>query len=217
MSNYNLQVSWSGKDALSDSDPDKVISGSDFNTEFTAVKTAVNSKADLNGSATESFSATTATADTNTTQVATTQYVQTELGDYPTATGTGASGTWAIAISGNAATATSATSATTATTATNVTNALGQGQTWQDVKASRSKGVTYTNSTGKPIAVAISSEGGGTQGRITLTIGSVDVMLDGIDASYSNNMGSVFGIVPNGTTYSATSDYSTFSLWTELR
>jgi len=39
----------------------------------------------------------------------------------PTLTGTGASGTWGISISGNAATATSATSATTATTATNAT------------------------------------------------------------------------------------------------
>lgn len=38
----------------------------------------------------------------------------------PSATGTGASGTWGINISGNAATATSATSATSATTATNV-------------------------------------------------------------------------------------------------
>ena len=79
MSNYNLQVSWSGKDALSDSDPDKVVSGDDFNTEFTAVKTAVNSKADLNGSASESFSASTATAGTNTTQVATTAFVTTAL------------------------------------------------------------------------------------------------------------------------------------------
>jgi len=75
MSNYNLQVSWSGKDALSDSDPDKVISGSDFNTEFTAVKTAVNSKADLNGSASETFSAVTAASGTSTTQVATTAFV----------------------------------------------------------------------------------------------------------------------------------------------
>ena len=79
MSNYNLQVSWSGKDALSDSDPDKVVSGDDFNTEFTAVKTAVNSKADLNGSASESFSASTATAGTNTTQVATTAFVTTAI------------------------------------------------------------------------------------------------------------------------------------------
>jgi hypothetical protein len=41
----------------------------------------------------------------------------------PSTTGSGASGTWGISISGNAATATSATSATTATTATNATNA----------------------------------------------------------------------------------------------
>lgn len=84
MSNYNIAINWAGKDALSDSDPDKVISGDDFNTEFTTVKTAVNTKADLNGSASESFSATTATAGTNTTQVATTAFVQTELGDYAT-------------------------------------------------------------------------------------------------------------------------------------
>ena len=77
MSNYNLQVSWSGKDALSDSDADKVISGGDFNTEFTAVKTAVNSKAELNGSASETFSAITAASGTSTTQVATTAFVDT--------------------------------------------------------------------------------------------------------------------------------------------
>ena len=43
----------------------------------------------------------------------------------PKADGTGASGTWGINISGNAATATSATSATTATTATTATNVAG--------------------------------------------------------------------------------------------
>jgi len=43
--------------------------------------------------------------------------------DVPAPTGTGASGTWDIAISGNAATATSATSATNATNATNVVTA----------------------------------------------------------------------------------------------
>ena len=80
MANYTIAVSWSGKDSLADSDAGKVISGADFNTEFTAVQTAVNTKADLNGSASESFSATTAAADTNTTQVATTAYVQTEIG-----------------------------------------------------------------------------------------------------------------------------------------
>jgi len=93
MSNYTIAVAWSGKDALSDSNPAKVISGDDFNTEFTAVQTAVNTKAELNGSATESFSATTASAGTNTTQVATTAYVQTELGDYTTTTNPTLNGT----------------------------------------------------------------------------------------------------------------------------
>ena len=84
MSDYNLQIAWSGKDALSDSDPDKVVSGGDFNTEFLAVKTAVNSKANLAGSASQSFSATTASTGTDTTQVATTAFVQAALGTmYP--------------------------------------------------------------------------------------------------------------------------------------
>ena len=55
MSAYTLAVNWSGKDGLSDSDAAKVISGSDFNSEFTTVRTAVNSKANLNGSASEGF------------------------------------------------------------------------------------------------------------------------------------------------------------------
>jgi hypothetical protein len=79
MSNYTIAVAWSGKDALADSDANKVISGADFNTEFTAVQTAVNTKADLNGSASEAFSATTASVGTNTTQVATTAFVRAEI------------------------------------------------------------------------------------------------------------------------------------------
>ena len=82
MSNYTIAVAWSGKDALSDSDANKVISGADFNTEFTAVQTAVNTKADLAGSASQAFSATTATSGTNTTQVATTAFVQAQYA-YP--------------------------------------------------------------------------------------------------------------------------------------
>ena len=92
MSNYTLAVNWSGKDALSDSDAAKVISGSDFNTEFTTVRTAVNSKADLNGDSGEDFASNnatvagtltvtgvptipTASAGTNTTQAASTAFV----------------------------------------------------------------------------------------------------------------------------------------------
>ena len=66
MSDYTIQVSWSGKDALADSNPNKIISGADFNTEFSAVQTAVNSKydsADL-GVTLQQFDADTAKTDT---------------------------------------------------------------------------------------------------------------------------------------------------------
>ena len=80
MSDYTLAVAWSGKDALSDSDSAKVISGDDFDSEFTTIRTAVNSKADT---ASPTLSGTpaapTAAADTNTTQVATTAFVTTAI------------------------------------------------------------------------------------------------------------------------------------------
>ena len=104
MSDYTIAVNWAGKDALSDSDAAKVISGSDFNTEFTTVRTAINSKADINGDSGESFSANnitvagtltvtgvptipTASAGTNTTQAASTAFVQGEKAS-PAFTGT---------------------------------------------------------------------------------------------------------------------------------
>ena len=92
MSNYTIAVDWAGKNGLSDSNAAKVISGSDFNSEFTTVRTAINSKADLNGSSTENFAGDdvtvagtlavtgvptipTASAGTNTTQAASTAFV----------------------------------------------------------------------------------------------------------------------------------------------
>ena len=102
MSDYTLAVNWSGKDALSDADAAKVISGADFNSEFTTIRTAVNSKANLNGASSESFSLDngtvagtltvgetltvtgvttipTANAGTNTTQAASTAFVTTAV------------------------------------------------------------------------------------------------------------------------------------------
>ena len=96
MSDYTLAVSWSGKDALSDSDSAKVISGSDFNTEFTTIRTAINSKADI---ASETLTGTplapTAAASTNTTQIATTAFVDASFAKKasPTFTGTPAAPT----------------------------------------------------------------------------------------------------------------------------
>lgn len=75
MSNYSLAVQWNQKDGLADNNPDKVVSGDDFNTEFLAVKTAVNSKADLDNTG-QTITAATASSGTNTNQVATTAFVQ---------------------------------------------------------------------------------------------------------------------------------------------
>ena len=96
MSDYTIAVDWSGKDALSDSDSAKVISGSDFNTEFTTIRTAINSKADI---ASETLTGTplapTAAADTNSTQIATTAFVDASFAKKasPTFTGTPAAPT----------------------------------------------------------------------------------------------------------------------------
>ena len=56
MSDYTIQVSWSGKDALADSDPAKVISGSDFNTEFAAIQTSNNTKMDKSANLSDVYS-----------------------------------------------------------------------------------------------------------------------------------------------------------------
>jgi len=96
MSDYTINVDWDGKDALADSDASKVISGDDFQTEFETVQTAVNSKADLNGSSSEDFAmdngtvagtfaitgvptAPTQSAGNNTTRIATTAFVTTAV------------------------------------------------------------------------------------------------------------------------------------------
>jgi len=81
MSDYTLAVAWSGKDALSDSDSAKVISGDDFDSEFTTIRTAVNSKADIaSPTLTGTPAAPTASTSTNTTQIATTAFVTTAAG-----------------------------------------------------------------------------------------------------------------------------------------
>lgn len=66
--------------------------------------------------------ATTAPVGTNTTQLATTEFSRSAVGELaPTKTGGNATGTWGISISGNAATADSATTAGSATSASTAT------------------------------------------------------------------------------------------------
>jgi hypothetical protein len=76
-----------------------------------AIQTQIDAKAPLaSPTLTGTPAAPTAAVNTNTTQVATTAYVVAQIADdAPTKTGTGASGTWGISISGTAALATSVT------------------------------------------------------------------------------------------------------------
>ena len=88
---------------------------------------------------------------------------------------------------------------------------LGVGQSWTDVSGSRSMGVTYTNSTGKPIMVSIA---------FADNSGNHDLVIDGVIAcrSYNNISGTdstVVGIVPNDSEY--ITSVGSFTIWAELR
>jgi len=86
---------------------------------------------------------------------------------------------------------------------------LGEGQTWQNMTASRTAGVTYTNTTGRSIFVTIT--------ETTDVVATLYV--DGIRVSYKYgavNNSNLSAIVPNGSTYRFTGGlYS--NGWAELR
>lgn len=87
--------------------------------------------------------------------------------------------------------------------------AFGIGQTWQDVTSSRSAGVTYTNSTGKPIQVAINAN---------VNIGSFVANGVTIPIDDYNFYSQHFYIIPNGHTYRLNLGTSGSLLsWAELR
>lgn len=97
---------------------------------------------------------------------------------------------------------------------------LGNGQTWQNVAASRVQGTTYTNSTGRSILVSISVRNTGTTYGPTLTIGGILIAASG-DSDAGLNAGGakgqLTGIVPNGVTYLVTASFSAVDYWAELR
>ena len=66
MSIYTLQVAWDGKDNLSDTDADKIISGDDFDTEFTGIVDTLNGKAEAGGDVGVSFNCNAFSAETGT-------------------------------------------------------------------------------------------------------------------------------------------------------
>ena len=77
MSNYTKLTNFTAKDTLIEGDPNKIIKGTEIDAEFVAIQTAVATKADLQSPVfTGVPRAPTASFGTNTTQVATTAFVQ---------------------------------------------------------------------------------------------------------------------------------------------
>ena len=76
MSNYTQSTNFATKDSLPSGDPLKIVKGTEINTEFVNISTAIATKADL---ASPTFTGTpaapTASSGTNTTQLATTAFV----------------------------------------------------------------------------------------------------------------------------------------------
>lgn len=244
MTEYVKSTNFASKDALAVGNPLKIVKGTEIDAEFNNIATAVATKADL---ASPTFTGTpvapTAAAGTNTTQIATTAFVGAAITAYDTALTVSASQIEADAVTtakildANVTSAKLANSGVTAasygtstavpTIAVNakgqITSAsdttiplLGVSQTWQEV--SRSIGTTYTNSTGKPIAVSvqISLANGATA---TLTVGSVVVAQNtGRNGAYIQDTVSgetLYAIVPNGATYVASG--GSLVRWVELR
>ncbi len=97
---------------------------------------------------------------------------------------------------------------------------LGYGQTWKDVKASRTVSTIYTNSTGKPILVSISPNGARDHYM------GFDCFINNVKVAVSVGYGGeskpqLCFIVPNGSTYkieySANVTKNGINMWTELR
>ena len=79
MANYAKVIGWSGKDSLADTDVNKIISGSEFHTEFTAIENSILTKADINGDASEAFSTVKAADGSDTSIAASTSWVRTRM------------------------------------------------------------------------------------------------------------------------------------------
>ena len=96
---------------------------------------------------------------------------------------------------------------------------FGIDQYWQDVTAFRALGVTYTNTTGKPISVVISGNPSNLPETLILVIDGIVVWNQVIDGENSNTNVVVSGVVPQYSAYTVGTDgnNTTIARWMELR
>jgi hypothetical protein len=87
MAQYVKATNFAVKDGLAQGDPGKIVKGTEIDTELNNIASAINSKADSNNPTfTGTPSAPTATSSNNTTQIATTAFVQSAITAAVTAT-----------------------------------------------------------------------------------------------------------------------------------
>jgi len=93
---------------------------------------------------------------------------------------------------------------------------IGVGQGW--VPATRSGGVTYTNSTGRSITVnIIVSTSSSVSRSVILNVDGIEVASSGEGTALSDRSRFVTAIIPNGSTYDIVLSSATIRFWRELR
>ncbi|MDO8385097.1 MAG: hypothetical protein Q7T13_01690 [Polaromonas sp.] len=114
-----------------------------------------------------------------------------------------------------------ATSSVTETKLATAVKPIGVGQTWQVVTGSRALSTTYTNSTGRPIQVAVTTIGtaNGSSTQLYFDVNGVTVHRSGtvLGAGGAVAGPNVCLVVPDGATYAVTTSQGAIAIWAELR
>ena len=231
MSNYVKATNFYAKDALLTGDPAKIIKGSEIDAEYNAIATAVGTKADLNSPTFTGVPvAPTASPGTNTTQLATTGFVQNVAGSLGTLSSqdadsvaiTGGSitgitdlavedgGTGQSTLAANAVLIGNGTSGITSVAPSTSGNVLkSNGTVWQSSPAdglgdfaSRSFGTLYTAAT-DGFFVANSTNGQAIYGGFTMTVAGTVVVYSRSPSEGANGWQTGMFPIKKGQTYRA--------------